>query len=110
MYNKKITLPIFFIIQALSLIILAYANSYFDVMFWSVLWGIGFGMRTSTFHAFRGDFFGGRHYGTILGINALPMGIGMMVAPVIVGYIYDLYGTYFYSLLFSYLIIKKIFP
>ena len=99
MYNKKITLPIFFIIQALSLIILAYANSYFDVMFWSVLWGIGFGMRTSTFHAFRGDFFGGRHYGTILGINALPMGIGMMVAPVIVGYIYDLYGTYFYSLL-----------
>lgn len=98
-YNKKITLPIFFIIQALSLIILAYANSYLDVMLWSVLWGIGFGMRTSTFHAFRGDFFGGRHYGTILGLNALPMGIGMMIAPVIVGYIYDLYGTYFYSLL-----------
>ena len=35
----------------------------------------------------------------MLGINALPMGIGMMVAPVIVEYIYDLYGTYFYSLL-----------
>ena len=99
LYNKKITLPIFFVIQAISLIILAYADTYTDVIFWSVLWGIGFGMRTSTFHAFRGDFFGGKHYGTILGFNALPMGIAMMLAPVVVGYLYDVYDSYFYSLI-----------
>ena len=56
-------------------------------------------MRTPIFHAFRGDFFGGKYYGTILGLNAFPMGIGMMAAPVIVGYLYDTYNTYFYSLL-----------
>ena len=99
LFNKKITLPIFFVIQAISLIILAYADTYTDVIFWSVLWGIGFGMRTSTFHAFRGDFFGGKHYGTILGFNALPMGIAMMLAPVVVGYLYDVYDSYFYSLI-----------
>ena len=67
------------------------------VILFSVIWGVGFGMRTPTFHAMRGDFFGGKHYGTILGINAFPMGIGMMIAPVIVGYLYDTYDTYYYS-------------
>ncbi|KAA1298766.1 MAG: hypothetical protein EGP06_03515 [SAR202 cluster bacterium] len=46
-----------------------------------------------------GDFFGGKHYGTILGFNALPMGIAMMLAPVVVGYLYDVYDSYFYSLI-----------
>ena len=69
------------------------------VILFSVIWGVGFGMRTPTFHAMRGDFFGGKHYGTILGINAFPMGIGMMIAPVIVGYLYDTYDTYYFSFL-----------
>ena len=95
--NKKIILPIFFLLQAIAIIILAHAGSYYMVILFSVIWGVGFGMRTPTFHAMRGDFFGGKHYGTILGINAFPMGIGMMIAPVIVGYLYDTYDTYYYS-------------
>ena len=97
--NKKIILPIFFLLQAIAIIILAHAGSYYMVILFSVIWGVGFGMRTPTFHAMRGDFFGGKHYGTILGINAFPMGIGMMIAPVIVGYLYDTYNTYYYSFL-----------
>ena len=97
--NKKIILPIFFLLQAIAIIILAHAGSYYMVILFSVVWGVGFGMRTPTFHAMRGDFFGGKHYGTILGINAFPMGIGMMIAPVIVGYLYDTYDTYYYSFL-----------
>ena len=97
--NKKIILPIFFLLQAIAIIILAHAGSYYMVILFSVIWGVGFGMRTPTFHAMRGDFFGGKHYGTILGINAFPMGIGMMIAPVIVGYLYDTYDTYYYSFL-----------
>ena len=98
-FNKKIILPIFFIIQAIAIVILAYADSYSIVILFAVLWGIGFGMRTPIFHALRGDFFGGKHYGTILGINAFPMGIGMMLSPVIVGFVYDKYNTYYYSLI-----------
>jgi len=96
-FNKKIILPIFFILQAIAIIILAYASNYSIVILFSIIWGIGFGMRTPTFHAMRGDFFGGKYYGTILGINAFPMGIAMMISPVIVGYIYDKYDTYYYS-------------
>ena len=96
-FNKKIILPIFFILQAIAIVILAYASNYSIVILFSIIWGIGFGMRTPTFHAMRGDFFGGKYYGTILGINAFPMGIAMMISPVIVGYIYDKYDTYYYS-------------
>ena len=96
-FNKKMILPIFFILQAIAIIILAYASNYSLVILFSIIWGIGFGMRTPTFHAMRGDFFGGKYYGTILGINAFPMGIAMMISPVIVGYIYDKYDTYYYS-------------
>jgi MFS family permease len=96
-FNKKIIIPIFFIIQALAIVILAYASSYSIVILFSILWGIGFGMRTPVFHALRGDFFGGKYYGTILGLNAFPMGIGMMISPVIVGYFYDKYDTYYHS-------------
>jgi MFS family permease len=98
-YNKRILLPLLFLVQSISLVILAFANSFIDAIIFSVIWGIGFGMRTPILHSIRGEFFGGRHYGTILGLNAFPMGIGMMLSPVIVGFIYDSTNTYFYSLL-----------
>ena len=98
-YNKRIILPVLFLVQSVSLVILAFANNYFDAFLFSLLWGIGFGMRTPILHSLRGEFFGGKHYATILGLNALPMGIGMMISPVIVGFIYDSTNTYLYSLL-----------
>jgi MFS family permease len=98
-YNKRIILPVLFLVQSVSLVILAFANNYFDAFLFSLLWGIGFGMRTPILHSLRGEFFGGKHYATILGLNALPMGIGMMLSPVIVGFIYDSTNTYLYSLL-----------
>tara|TARA_B100001146_G_scaffold225100_1_gene246453 strand:- start:2658 stop:3890 length:1233 start_codon:yes stop_codon:yes gene_type:complete len=98
-YNKRILLPVLFFVQSISLVILAFANSFIDAIMFSVIWGIGFGMRTPILHSLRGEFFGGRHYATILGLNAFPMGIGMMLSPVIVGFIYDSTNTYLYSLL-----------
>ena len=98
-YNKRILLPILFFVQSISLVILAFANSFIDAIMFSVIWGIGFGMRTPILHSIRGEFFGGRHYATILGLNAFPMGIGMMLSPVIIGFVYDSTNTYFYSLL-----------
>ena len=98
-YNKRILLPVLFLVQSISLVILAFANSFIDALMFSVIWGIGFGMRTPILHSLRGEFFGGRHYATILGLNAFPMGIGMMISPVIIGFVYDSTNTYFYSLL-----------
>ena len=40
--NKKIILPIFFLLQAIAIIILAHAGSYYMVILFSVIWGVGF--------------------------------------------------------------------
>ncbi len=45
-------------------------------------------------HALRGEFFGRKHFGVILGMSAFPMAVGMMVTPVIVGWVFDRTGTY----------------
>ena len=50
-------------------------------------------------HAMRGEYFGSRHFGTILGMSSFPMSIGMMITPFIVGRIHDIQHTYQWSLL-----------
>jgi sugar phosphate permease len=46
------------------------------------------------FHALRGEYFGRRAFGTITGLSGLIMSVGMMGAPVVVGWVFDVYGTY----------------
>ncbi|MQG37267.1 MAG: MFS transporter [SAR202 cluster bacterium] len=96
--NKRILLPPLLITQATSLIVLANATNYFGALIFAVLWGLGFGARTPMLHALRGEFFGRKHFGVILGMSAFPMAVGMMVTPVIVGWIFDHTGTYETSL------------
>ena len=50
-------------------------------------------------HAMRGEYFGARHYGVILGFYSIPMSIGMMTAPVAVGFIFDIQDTYRWAFL-----------
>ena len=45
-------------------------------------------------HALRGEYFGPRSFATILGLEAVPMSIGMMIAPVMVGWAFDVQGSY----------------
>jgi len=96
--NKRFLLPPLLIIQAASLVILAQATNYVGALVFAVLWGLGFGGRTPMLHALRGEFFGRKHFGVILGMSAFPMAVGMMITPVIVGWVFDRTGTYEISL------------
>ncbi len=82
------------LIQAAGLAVLAVAVSYPMAVLFAVLWGVGFGGRTPILHAMRGDYFGRKHFGTILGMSAFPMALGMTVSPVIVGWVFDQQQTY----------------
>lgn len=88
------------LIQGGSLVLLAFAGNYWQAVVFAVLWGLGFSGRTPVLHSMRGDFFGRKHYGTILGLSALPMAIGMMISPWAVGFIFDIQGTYDNALFF----------
>ena len=96
--SKRVLLPPLLITQAASLVILAQATNYVGALVFAVLWGLGFGGRTPMLHALRGEFFGRKHFGVILGMSAFPMAVGMMITPVIVGWVFDRTGTYEISL------------
>ena len=96
--NKRFLLPPLLITQAASLVVLAQATNYAGALVFAVLWGLGFGGRTPMLHALRGEFFGRKHFGVILGMSAFPMAVGMMITPVIVGWVFDRTGTYANSL------------
>jgi len=96
--NKRFLLPPLLITQAASLVVLAQATNYAGALVFAVLWGLGFGGRTPMLHALRGEFFGRKHFGVILGMSAFPMAVGMMITPVIVGWVFDRTGTYAISL------------
>jgi len=96
--NKRTLLPMLILLQGAALVTLANAGDYTTAVLFALLWGLGFGGRTPMLHAMRGDYFGRKHFGVILGMSAFPMGLGMMAAPVIVGRVYDTTGTYVSSL------------
>jgi MFS family permease len=96
--NKRSILPVLILCQGSALVVLANAGNYTTAVLFALLWGVGFGARTPMLHAMRGDYFGRKHFGVILGMSAFPMGLGMMAAPVIVGRVYDTTGTYVTSL------------
>ena len=91
-------LPILILLQGSALILLAEATTYWSAVMFALLWGLGFGARTPLMHALRGEYFGRKHFGTILGMSAFPMGIGMMITPWVIGRVHDTTDTYVNSL------------
>jgi len=96
--SKRTMLPILILLQGSALILLAEASNYWSALMFALLWGFGFGARTPLMHALRGEYFGRKHFGAILGMSAFPMGIGMMVTPWAIGRVHDNTGTYVNSL------------
>lgn len=97
--DKRYPAAVFLVVQAGSMVVLAYVTSYPLALAFAVLWGIGFGGRTPMLHAMRGEYFGTRAFGTILGLSGLPMAVGMTAAPYLVGLAFDIQGTYRWAFL-----------
>jgi len=92
--SKRALLPVLMLVQGASLILIAQATNYWGALAFALFWGLGFGGRAPLLHALRGEFFGRKHFGVILGMSAFPMAMGMMVTPYIVGRVFDATGTY----------------
>jgi MFS family permease len=99
--DKRYMLAVSMLLQASSMIVLAYASSYTGAVAFAVMWGVGFGSRTPVLHALRGDYFGSRYFGSILGMSSFPMIIGMTATPVLVGLAFDIQGTYKWAFLLT---------
>ena len=90
----RIAIFVFTSIQAFSVVILTFATTLTLLYAFAVLFGIGFGARSPLTTAIRGDYFGRRSFGKILGISTVPLNILLLVAAPFAGYMYDTTGSY----------------
>ena len=90
----RIAIFVFTSIQAFSVVILTFATTLSLLYAFAVLFGIGFGGRSPLTTAIRGDYFGRRSFGKILGISTVPLNILLLVAAPFAGYMYDTKGSY----------------
>ena len=77
------------LLQAVAVAIIAAGDSLPMALLFAVLWGVGFGGRVPLLTAIIGEFFGRKHFGTILGVNMIPSNIAMIFAPLFAGYMFD---------------------
>ena len=50
--------------------------------------------------AIRGEYFGRKAFGSIMGISMLPNNLSMLVSPILTAYIFEKTGTYNIPLIF----------
>ena len=84
--------------HCVALIILAVADSYGLVIIYAVIQGLSWGVRTPVLTSMRGDYFGRKSFPLIMGTSQGIAMLGMVVGPMLVGYVADHYS---YSLGFT---------
>ncbi len=93
-FTKRYSLALFGCIQSIGVIIAYKVDSILLAIVFALIYGIGFGARAPITTAMRGEYFGRKSFGKIMGISLIPMMFMTMIAPVIAGYIYDIHQNY----------------
>ena len=84
----------FLILQASSMMIIAFAEDLYIAYLFAVVYGIGFGGRIPLLTTIRGEYFGRKAFATIMGLSMFPNNIAMIGAPLFAGYMFDLKSSY----------------
>ena len=79
---------------AVSCIIIAYAQNLTHVILFVGIYGPAYGCSAATMPAIKGDYFGRRSYGSILGLSGMVQMAGSMLGPVFAAYVFDTFGSY----------------
>ena len=92
--NKRLTIVFALLGQAISLVVLALASSYWMLIVFAIFAGVGWGARVPAMQAMRAEYFGGKAFGTIMGFSSLVVMFGMILGPLFAGFVYDVTGSY----------------
>ena len=86
-------------LQAIGVGLAVVVDSYSMALVFAVIYGVGYGARAPITTSMRGEYFGRKSFGKIMGISAVPLMIMTMVAPVFAGRSFDSTGNYTTSFL-----------
>ena len=92
--DKRYVVIGFMIVHGFGTLFLLLVNRLSLALTFAVLSGIGHGGRGPATASMRGDYFGRKSFGTIFGLSALPMNIGSIVVPLLMGVAFDLTNSY----------------
>jgi MFS family permease len=77
-----------------ALAALAHTHERWAIYGYAVLLGVGYSATASLIPAMVSDRFGGRHFGTIVGVGLMGSAAGSAVGPWMAGYLFDVSGSY----------------
>ena len=86
-------------LQAIGVALAVVVDSYSMALVFAVIYGVGYGARAPVTTSMRGEYFGRKSFGKIMGISAVPLMIMTMIAPVFAGRSFDSTGDYTTSFL-----------
>ena len=93
--KKRYLLVFALLLQALGLLFLAKARTLGDAIIFIAFFGPGYGGGITIRLTIQAEYFGRRAFGAIQGAIMAIMVIGTMTGPLLTGWIFDLYGSYY---------------
>ena len=92
---KNLALTAFVLVQAGAVFLLTFGPATLPVAYlFAVLFGMGFGGRSPLTTSIRGDYFGRKSFGKIMGLSQVPMNVLLLIAPIFAGVMRDRLGDY----------------
>lgn len=91
---KHIAVCLFGCVQAIGVSIAVLVTNLWMAILFSFVYGIGFGARAPITTSMRGDYFGRKSFGKIMGVSAMSMMLMTMFGPIFAGRLFDLQGDY----------------
>ncbi|MFC1957474.1 MFS transporter [Chloroflexota bacterium] len=79
---------------AISMFMLANAQSVWQLVLWALIYGPGYGGGSPVMGAMVADYYGRKFFGTINGLTHIVMAVTTVVGPVFAGYMFDITGSY----------------
>lgn len=96
-FDKRIIAALAMFGHSIGLIALAWGATWPYVLIFIFAHGTAWGMRGPLMQAMRADYFGRRHFGTIMGFSSMVIMWGMISGPIIAGLMADHFGNYQYG-------------
>ena len=92
---KNLALCIFGCLQSVGVAIATLiGDSFYFIPIFIIIYGLGFGARVPLGSSIRGEYFGRKAYGKVLGFSMVPMFLLMTIGPLFAGKMFDIYGNY----------------
>ena len=91
---KEISNWAFGALQAVGVFIAVYVSNILIAILFAIIYGIGFGARAPLTTAMRGEYFGRKSFGKIMGVSMIPMMLLTLSGPWITSILYENTGNY----------------